>query len=229
MADAAMYDHMTADDPDPVVDRAMALHKMIRLVTLATAGGGYLNFMGNEFGHPDWIDFPREGNGWSFQYARRRWHLADDAALKYRFLGRFDRRMIGLFNAAGLLSAGDPQLLWDHEHDKILAFVRAGWIFVFNFHPSRSFPDYGIPGPGGSYRMVLDSDERDVGGHGRLAVDQVHHTLESPGNPWGTRLSLYLPSRTGIVLKPLGLRRQNHEPTIRERNGQQNQFLTESL
>ena len=204
MADAAMYDHMTADDPDPVVDRAMALHKMIRLVTLATAGGGYLNFMGNEFGHPDWIDFPREGNGWSFQYARRRWHLADDANLKYRLLGRFDRRMIGLFNAAGLLSAGDPQLLWDHDHDKILAFARAGWVFAFNFHPSRSFPDYGIPAPGGSYRLVLNSDGRDVGGHGRLAVDQVHHTLESPGNPWGTRLSLYLPSRTGIVLKPLG-------------------------
>lgn len=207
MADAAMYDHMTADDPDLVVDRAMALHKMIRLVTLATAGSGYLTFMGNEFGHPDWIDFPREGNGWSFQYARRRWHLADDANLKYRFLGRFDRRMVGLFNAAGLLSAGDPQLLWDHDHDKILAFARAGWIFVFNFHPSRSFPDYGIPAPGGSYRLVLDSDGRDVGGHGRLAVDQVHHTLEEPGNPWGTRLSLYLPSRTGIVLKPLTVRK----------------------
>jgi 1,4-alpha-glucan branching enzyme len=203
MADAAMYDHMTADDPDPVVDRAMALHKMIRLVTLATAGDGYLNFMGNEFGHPDWIDFPREGNGWSFQYARRRWYLADDANLKYRFLGGFDRRMIGLFNASGLLSAGAPQLLWDHDADKILAFARAGWIFVFNFHPSRSFPDYGIPAPGGSYRLVLDSDRRDVGGHGRLTVDQVHHTLEEPGNPWGTRLSLYLPSRTGIVLKPL--------------------------
>ena len=203
MADAAMYDHMSVDDPDLVVDRAMALHKMIRLVTLATAGSGYLNFMGNEFGHPDWIDFPREGNGWSFQYTRRRWHLADDATLKYRFLGRFDRRMITLFNAAGLLSARDPQLLWDHDSDKILAFTRAGWIFVFNFHPSRSFPDYGIPSPGGSYRLVLDSDHRDVGGHGRLTVDQVHHTLEEPNNPWGTRLSLYLPSRTGIVLKPL--------------------------
>jgi 1,4-alpha-glucan branching enzyme len=205
MADAAMYDHMSVDDPDPVVDRAMALHKMIRLVTLATAGSGYLNFMGNEFGHPDWIDFPREGNGWSFQYARRRWHLADDANLKYRFLGRFDRRMITLFNMAGLLSAGNPQLLWDHDHDKILAFARAGWVFAFNFHPSRSFPDYGIPAPGGSYRLVLDSDRRDVGGHGRLTVDQTHHTLEEPGSPWGTRLSLYLPSRTGIALKPLAV------------------------
>jgi 1,4-alpha-glucan branching enzyme len=203
MADAAIYHHMSADDPDPGVDRAMALHKMIRLVTLATAGNGYLNFMGNEFGHPDWIDFPREGNDWSYQYARRQWHLVDDPGLKYRLLARFDRRMIALARKADLLAAGEPSLLWDHDHDNILAFARAGWVFVFNFHPSRSFFDYGIPAPGGSFRMVLDSDSRHFGGHGRLAPDQLHHSLEDNGNPWGTRLSLYLPSRTGIVLKPL--------------------------
>jgi 1,4-alpha-glucan branching enzyme len=175
MADAAMYDHMHINDPDLAVDRAMALHKMIRLITLATAGSGYLNFMGNEFGHPDWIDFPREGNGWSYRYARRQWHLVDDPDLKYRLLARFDRQMIGL---ADLLAAGEPSLLWDHDHDKILAFARAGWVFVFNFHPSRSFFDYGIPAPGGSFRLVLDSDSRHFGGHGRLTVDQLHH---SPG------------------------------------------------
>ena len=203
MADAAMYHHMTVADPDLGVDRAMALHKMIRLVTLATAGSGYLNFMGNEFGHPDWIDFPREGNNWCFQYARRQWHLVDNPNLKYRLLARFDRRMIALFNRFDLLSGGDPELLWDHDGDKILAFSRGGWIFAFNFHPSQSFCDYGIPAPGGSYRMALDSDHRHFGGHGRLTQDQVHHTREEKNNPWGARLSLYLPSRTGIVLKPL--------------------------
>ena len=201
MADAGMYDHMFVEDPNPVVDRAMALHKMIRLVTLATAGSGYLNFMGNEFGHPDWIDFPREGNNWSFQYARRRWHLADDPNLKYRFLARFDQRMIALFGRFDLLSGGEPELLWDHDGDKVLAFSRGGWLFVFNFHPAQSFCDYSIPAPGGSYRMILDSDHRYFGGHGRLTSDQVHHTLEEKNNPWGFRLSLYLPSRTGIVLK----------------------------
>ncbi|BBO91317.1 alpha amylase C-terminal domain-containing protein [Desulfosarcina ovata] len=202
MADAALYGHMSRDDPDLGVDRAMALHKMIRLITLATAGNGYLNFMGNEFGHPEWIDFPREGNQWSCRYARRQWSLVDDPGLKYHLLARFDQRMIALCRQADLLSAPDLSLLWDHDGDKVLAFLRGGWIFVFNFHPQHSFTDYGIPAPDIAYRMVLDTDARPFGGHGRLAPDQVHHTLPDPSNPWGTRLSLYLPSRTGIVLAP---------------------------
>lgn len=202
LADAAMYDHMQVDDPDLGVDRAMALHKMIRLITLATAGSGYLNFMGNEFGHPDWIDFPRQGNQWSFRYARRQWHLADDPNLKYRLLAQFDRQMIGLFNRFGLLSAGEPELLREHDGDKILAFIRAGWIFVFNFHPLQSFPDYGIPAPGGSYRMTLTTDDVRFGGHGRLTPDMHHQPLQDGSHSLGTRLSLYLPSRTGLVLQP---------------------------
>jgi 1,4-alpha-glucan branching enzyme len=181
----------------------MALHKMIRLVTLATAGDGYLNFMGNEFGHPDWIDFPREGNQWSYRYARRQWHLVDDPNLKYRLLGRFDRSMIDLFKRFDLLSRGQPELLWDHDGDKVLAFMRAGWIFAFNFHPSHSWYDYAIPAPSGSYRMVLDSDHTDFGGHGRLAPDQAHYPLEDKYHPRGYQLSVYLPSRTGIVLRRL--------------------------
>lgn len=202
MADTAVYDHMTRDDPDVGVDRAMALHKMIRLVTLATAGGGYLNFMGNEFGHPGWIDFPREGNHWSYHYARRQWHLVDDPGLKYQLLSRFDRHMIERVGQSGLLEQNDLLPLWDHDPDKVLAFVRCGWVFVFNFHPTQSFPDYGIPAPSGSYRMVLDTDDRQFGGHGRLTPGQVHRTVAEQGNPWGTRLMVYLPSRTGLVLKP---------------------------
>ena len=201
MADAAMYDHMTVDDSHVGVDRAMALHKMIRLVTLATAGNGYLNFMGNEFGHPEWIDFPREGNGWSYRYARRQWHLADDPHLKYHQLARFDRYMIALAVEADLF-ADAPALRWEHDADKVLAFQRGGWIFAFNFHPSQSFSDYAIPMPGGAYRMTLDTDDRRFGGHGRLTPGQVHHALAAGDSPWGTRISLYLPSRTGIVLKP---------------------------
>ena len=203
MVDAAIYHHMSLEDTDPTVDRAMALHKMIRLITLATAASGYLNFMGNEFGHPDWIDFPREGNNWSFHYARRQWHLLDDPHLKYHRLARFDRRMIALFERFGLLAAGDPSLLWSHEADKILAFTRAGWVFAFNFHPTQSFAGYGIPAPPGRYRMELDSDDSAVGGHGRLKPSQIHHTLAETNNPWGNRLSLYLPSRTGIVLRQI--------------------------
>ena len=202
MADAAMYDHMQAGDADLTVDRAMALHKMIRLITLATAGSGYLNFMGNEFGHPDWIDFPREGNGWSYRYARRQWHLVDAPDLKYRLLARFDRQMIGLFARFDLLAGGEPERLWDHDGDKVLIFMRDGWVFAFNFHPVQSWPDYGFPAPAGSYRMVLNTDDERFGGHGRLAADQRHHGQEDEHSPRGSRLSLYLPSRTAVVLQP---------------------------
>jgi 1,4-alpha-glucan branching enzyme len=203
MADAAMYRHMTIDDPDLVVERAMALHKMIRLITLATAGSGYLNFMGNEFGHPEWIDFPREGNNWSCHYARRQWSLVDDPRLKYHLLARFDRQMITLFDTNDLLADSTPSLLWNHDHDKILAFLRAGWLFAFNFHPFQSFAGYGIPAPKDTFGMVLDTDNPQFGGHGRLTPQQVHHPQETSDNPWGNRLLLYLPSRTAIVLKPI--------------------------
>lgn len=202
MAEAAMYTHMAAGDPDLGVDRAMALHKMIRLITLATAGNGYLNFMGNEFGHPEWIDFPREGNGWSYRYARRQWSLVDHPALKYHLLSAFDREMITLIDTAEILSATDLNLLWDHDADKVLAFTRKGWVFAFNFHPSRSFSDYRIPSPDGVFNMALDTDAVRFGGHGRLVPDQMHKALKAEDNPWGTCLSLYLPSRTGVVLAP---------------------------
>ena len=203
MADAAMYAHMRVADPDLVVDRAMALHKTIRLITLATAGNGYLNFMGNEFGHPDWIDFPRAGNNWSFHYARRQWYLVDDPGLKYQFLARFDREMIACIGNAGLLATGAPELLWEHDDNKILAFMRGGWIFAFNLHPRRSFPDYGIPAPAGTYQMILNTDDADFGGHGRLTPNQRHATQADGTRPRGARLHLYLPSRTGLILQPI--------------------------
>ena len=201
LAGAAMFDHMGRNDPHLEIDRAMALHRMIRLITLATAGGGYLNFMGNEFGHPEWIDFPREGNGWSYRYARRQWHLADDPYLKYRFLAAFDREMIALADARGLVSAPDPKLILQHEEDKVLAFSRAGLVFAFNFHPFRSHTDYALEADAPVYRMVLDSDGTEFGGHGRLAPNQVHKAMTD-----GQRriIRLYLPTRTAVILETSG-------------------------
>jgi 1,4-alpha-glucan branching enzyme len=199
---ADMYDHMHVDDPHIRVDRGMALHKMIRLITLATAGSGYLNFMGNEFGHPEWIDFPREGNGWSYRYARRQWHLADDPSLKYHQLALFDRNMIRLAQKVGLLDTPGAELLHEHNGNKILAFKRKDLLFAFNFHPANSFTDYQIDCPAGSFQMVLDTDNPAFGGHNRLSAGQVHHTF-TPENGAADRqvLSLYLPARTGIVLQ----------------------------
>ena len=202
MIDADMYTDMSVFSDNIRVDRGVALHKMIRLVTLATAGHGYLNFMGNEFGHPEWIDFPRAGNGWSYQYARRQWSLADNETLRYGRLARFDADMIGLATRANLLGSGDPRLLHEHNEYKVLAFERTGHLFVFNFHPSRSYDGYRVDAPPGTYRLALDSDAEIYGGHGRLEPDQVYFTQPDGQEP-GARhlLSLYLPTRTALVLR----------------------------
>jgi 1,4-alpha-glucan branching enzyme len=203
MIGPAIYDCMTSEDWHFAVDRGVALHKMIRLITLATAGSGYLNFMGNEFGHPEWVDFPREGNGWSYRYAKRQWHLADDPSLKYHCLGRFDRDMLALVKAHHVLENREIYLRHEHEADKVLAFQRAGLLFVFNFHPSRSLIDHPVAAAPCSYRMVFDSDARRYGGHARLQSDQIHFTMNSAceGDSRRPHLSLYLPTRTAIVLE----------------------------
>jgi len=193
-----IYEHMQVGDDHWKVDRGMALHKMIRLITLATADAGYLNFMGNEFGHPEWIDFPREGNAWSFQYARRQWHLADDEHLRYQFLGRFDRDMIALACRSRLIGHADPRLLIDDKQEQVIAFERAGLFFVFNFHPTRSLVNYRLGLPPGAYRLVMNSDARIYGGHDRLAPDQTFITLREGDREY---ISLYLPTRTALVLR----------------------------
>ncbi len=202
LMDADMYTSMGVTDENICVDRGMALHKIIRLITLATAGNGYLNFMGNEFGHPEWIDFPREGNGWSHKYARRQWHLVDDPGLKYGLLARFDRRMIEIARQYRVLDASKPCHLHEHSDKKVLAFERAGLVFVFNFHPFRSYTDYCIDAPAGKYRMILNSDSLEFGGHGRLKECQFHFsTLDVSGPHERNLLRLYLPTRTALVLK----------------------------
>jgi 1,4-alpha-glucan branching enzyme len=182
--------------------RAVSLHKMIRLVTLAAANAGYLNFMGNEFGHPEWVDFPSEQNHFSFKYARRQWSLKYDPDLLYHALYAFDRQMIRLAEDARLFESGDPFLTYIHEDHKVMAFARDRLFFVFNFHPVRSFFDYQVDGPPGRYRLILDTDQAVFGGHDRIGSDQEFLTIADGDADSGRhRLSLYLPSRTALVLE----------------------------
>jgi len=206
LLDAEMYTNMEKGSASPVVDRGIALHKMIRLVTLATAGGGYLNFMGNEFGHPEWIDFPREGNGWSYKYARRQWSLAEPGYLRYRYLRNFDKALVSLASSESLLEAA-PELIVQDEDKKILIFKRKDYIFAANFNPTASFADYGFAAPAGKYLSVLDSDESRFDGFERIKSGETHLTLpeKSPNGPsvYEATLKIYLPSRTALVLKKL--------------------------
>ena len=203
LIDKEMYWHMMVGDDNFMVERGMALHKMIRLVTIASINGGYLNFMGNEFGHPEWIDFPREGNGWSHQYARRQWDLVDRQDLKYKFLNHFDNRMIETISEAYNFQDSVIEKLWEKDDDQILAFKRGDLIFVFNFSPNKSFPDYGFLAPEGEYEIILDSDAPEFGGRGNIDSSIHHFTTEDnlykpTGKGW---LRMYLPARTAQVLR----------------------------
>ena len=204
LMDKEMYFSMNTESSNPVVDRGIALHKMIRLVTLTTAGNGYLNFMGNEFGHPEWIDFPREGNGWSYKHARRQWSLADPDYLRYKYLRNFDRDMIHLVRKSSLLAAA-PGLLVADEEKKILIFSRNNCIFAFNFNPVASFADYGFAAPAGKYKITLDTDQREFNGFERVKRGEEHFTVhaKSPNGPQNLddTLYLYLPSRCALVLE----------------------------
>lgn len=203
LIDADMYTSMSVFQENLRVDRGMALHKLIRLITLATAGQGYLNFMGNEFGHPEWIDFPRAGNHWSYHYARRQWNLRDDPNLRYRFLAEFDKAMMGLCRDFKLIETPGPQFLHEHVADQVLAFERAGLVFLFNFNPVKSFTDYAIPVQPGSYRLLLDSDSVSYGGFGRLAPrgEYFSHATARPDGIIRNTILTYLPARTVLVLE----------------------------
>ncbi len=202
MMDASMYHAMGSADTDVRVDRGMALHKMMRLATLASAGGGYLTFMGNEFGHPEWVDFPREGNGWSYRYARRQWRLRDDPNLKFHCLADFDRAMLAVFRDRPATSTAKPRMLQLRNEDKVLVFERGGLFFFFNFHPDRSLENYAVDVPPGAYRLILDTDEGRFGGHERLAPDQDYDLAPMvDGETQRTVLRVYLPSRCALVLE----------------------------
>jgi 1,4-alpha-glucan branching enzyme len=203
MIDAEMYTGMSKDYHSPVMDRGIALHKMIRLITFATSGGGYLNFMGNEFGHPEWIDFPREGNNWSCKYARRQWKLSKNKDLKYQYLCDFDREMLIINNNNKLLENRYINRITENSYDKVIAFTRGDYLFVFNFHPSNSFTDYGIPLTG-KFKIILDSDDIKFGGFNRIDRSVIYSSVRKSERqkisvPF--TLYLYLPARTAIVFK----------------------------
>ena len=203
LIDADMYWHFKKGDENETARRGIALHKMIRLVVSSTINGGYLNFMGNEWGHPEWIDFPREGNGWSCKYARRQWNLVDNKELCYHWLGDFDRRMLEVMKMEKKFNETPVREIWVNEGDQVMAFMRGDLIYVFNFSPTRSYTDYGFLVPMGSYNVVLNTDSKEFGGNG-FADDSITHITNydelyvKDKKEW---LKLYIPARSAVVLK----------------------------
>ena len=204
LMDKEMYTGMACGVRNIVVERGIALHKMIRLVTIALGGQAYLNFMGNEFGHPEWIDFPREGNGWSYRYARRQWSLADDAGLRYAQLGLFDRDMLDMVERNGIMRSG---YAYNHLMDtaaKTMVFSHGCVLFVFNWHPSLSIADYMVPVPeAGRYRIILSTDDLRYGGQGRNDRSVAHFSFPVTDDEGVTRhyIKVYNICRTAVVYK----------------------------
>ncbi len=197
LCDSEMYTAMSKSSDSYIIDRGIALHKMIRLVTMSLSGEGYLNFMGNEFGHPEWIDFPREGNGWSHFYCRRQWHLVDDTGLRYRDLFEFDKEMLSLAKKRRIF-AKKPKVLFVDEEKKVMGYERGGVTFVFNFHPTAPYNDYFIKtSSSGKYRVVLSTDESQFGGFDRVSMDYVYEAKRKKGE---SGFSIYLPPRCAMCL-----------------------------
>ncbi|XP_014772929.1 1,4-alpha-glucan-branching enzyme [Octopus bimaculoides] len=203
LMDKEMYTSMSVmSPPNLTIDRGIALHKMIRLITIGLGGQGYLNFMGNEFGHPEWLDFPREGNSESYHYARRQWNLVDNDLLKYKFLNNFDAAMLKLEEKYSWLNDFNYISL-KHETDKVIVFERTDkLVFVFNFHSANSYTDYkiGVNNPG-KYRIALDTDVEEFGGHKRLDHNTVFSTSEGSHHNRKYHLFVYIPSRCAFVLE----------------------------
>ncbi|HUS86396.1 MAG TPA: alpha amylase C-terminal domain-containing protein [Bacteroidales bacterium] len=209
LIDAEMYFNMNKGSTSMIVDRGIALHKMIRLITVATAQSGYLTFMGNEFGHPEWIDFPREGNNWSCKYARRQWSLTLNRDLRYHQLLDFDISMIHFIVEKGLLNDEAVHKIAAHNDNKVLVFRRGRYLLIFNFHPTSSFTDYAIPVKG-KYRVVFDTDRPEFGGFDRIDSKMIHYSVQE-----GRRvtintpfiLKVYIPSRTSLILEELPVKK----------------------
>lgn len=202
LMDKEMYFSMDLGKQNLIVDRGMALHKMIRLITLTTANHGYLNFMGNEFGHPEWIDFPREGNGWSYHYARRLWSLEINKNLRYRFLSAFDKEMLTLVNSRPGFFNHKARQVFSNEGDQVLVYERCGLLFVFNFNPVKSYTDYRFEYQKGKFRLCLNTDSKVFGGHERIDESVVHFAIKPDNSYYSPHvLSLYIPSHSGIVLE----------------------------
>lgn len=202
LMDKEMYTHMSCmSEPTLVIDRGISLHKLIRMITHALGGEAYLNFMGNEFGHPEWLDFPRVGNNDSYHYARRQWNLVDDELLRYKHLNEFDRAMNLTEEKYHWLSSDHAYVSWKHQGDKVICFERAGLVFIFNFHGTQSFTDYRVGVEvAGKYKIVLSSDDPQFGGHDRL--DKSVEFLTDPFGHAGRRnfIQVYIPTRTVLVL-----------------------------
>lgn len=204
MADKEMYWHMEKGSNNPIIDRAVALHKMARLSTISLGSEGYLNFMGNEFGHPEWIDFPREGNGWSFKHCQRLWSLSENPYLRYESLNNFDRAMIQLMRSEDLMGGGTPKQLWLDQDKKILAYRKKDFIFLFNFHPENSYTDLEIPiHETCSFKVLMDTDEERFGGFKRISHETVYESHILKLNPDYTGITIYSPSRTAVILKKI--------------------------
>lgn len=201
--DKEIYDNMSLMSHETLtISRGMNLHKMIRLITIALGGESYLNFEGNEFGHPEWLDFPRDGNNHSYKHCRRQFNLADDELLRYKQLLNFDNKMLDLIKHSKCTISNHQYISLNHEDDKIIVFEKGTLLFIFNFHPSKSFEGYKVGTQMSKpHKIVLNTDSKFFGGHERIHENYIYEPVKEKYFNRDYSFQIYIPSRCAIVLE----------------------------
>ena len=198
LMDKEMYSSMSKFTPSIVVDRGVALHKMIRLFTICLGGNAWLNFMGNEFGHPEWIDFPRKDNDWSYKHARRQWSLVDDENLKFHFMSDFDKEMLKFVKENDIMNSEPAWLMGADEENKTIVFERNNLMFVFNWG-TQSISDYEINVKNtGDYEIVFSTDDKEFGGFENIDKSTVFPSEQREDQVF---MNIYNVSRTAVVYR----------------------------
>lgn len=190
-----MYNAMLMETETWKVSRGLAFYRLMRLITLATADKGYLNFMGNEFGHPEWLD--------AEEHAHRQWRLAEDTSLKYACLNAWDQAQMQLVSD-NIESFKTPAMFrYIHEDKRLLAFERGALLFVFNFNETQAFSDLCFAVTPGKYLEILSSDERRFAGHDNLRITEppLEHFTQPCFDPNLGDITLYIPPMIVLVLK----------------------------
>ncbi|CAL5392773.1 unnamed protein product [Camellia sinensis] len=190
-----------ASDKRALLFRGCSLHKMIRLITFTIGGHAYLNFMGNEFGHPKRVEFPMESNNFSFSLANRRWDLLENGV--HSELLYFDKDMMNMDENERILSRGLPNIHHVNDTTMVTSYSRGPLLFIFNFHPTTSYENYSVGvEEAGEYQVILNTDEKKYGGQALIAQDQyIQRTISKRIDGLRNCLVVPLPYRSAQVYK----------------------------
>lgn len=157
-------------NPDCIIVDRLNLLKTIKVITMVLGGEGYLNFIGNEFNHPEWVEFPSKENEWSFERCRRYWDLiSKDHGSYYIFLLNFEKKILKIVSE--------------------LSFGGRHWLDLLERVPNEENSNLLIVKIGSSLKVVINTSQ-DLSSYKRSKIDDRKYELilYSGGNEYGPSL-----------------------------------------